>query len=94
MHVLLSAQCAALMRLHDRLPPPPALSVGPGQYSAVSVSQNSTQTMSRSPAGQSTEEAREGTWKYFPQTRQAYTFTGLSEMEQHFSKSKSRFCAR
>ena len=33
------------------------------------------------------------TWKYFPHTRQAYTLTGLSVTEQHFSKSKSRFCA-
>ena len=31
------------------------------------------------------------TWKYLPHTRHAYTFTGLSDTEQHFSKSKSRF---
>ncbi len=33
-------------------------------------------------------------WKYLPHTRHAYTLTGLSDTEQHFSKSKSRFCAR
>lgn len=33
------------------------------------------------------------TWKYLPQTRQAYTLIGLSDTEQHFSKSKSRFCS-
>jgi hypothetical protein len=32
------------------------------------------------------------TWKYFPQTRHTYTLTWLRVMEQHFSKSKSRFC--
>ena len=31
------------------------------------------------------------TWKNLPQTRQAYTLTGLSDTEQHFSKSNSRF---
>ena len=32
------------------------------------------------------------TWKYFPQTRQTYTLTWVRDTEQHFSKSKSRFC--
>ena len=32
------------------------------------------------------------TWKYFPQTKHAYTLMGLRDTEQHFSKSKSRFC--
>lgn len=33
------------------------------------------------------------TWKYLPHTKHAYTLWPLSETEQHFSKSKSRFCA-
>ena len=36
--------------------------------------------------------ARPVTWKYFPQTRQTYTLTWVRDTEQHFSKSKSRFC--
>ena len=35
----------------------------------------------------------ERAWKYLPHTKQAYTLMGLSDTEQHFSKSKSRFCA-
>ena len=56
------------------------------------------QGKSTASAGMQSQESMwdcsELTWKYLPHTRQAYTLTGLSDTEQHFSKSKSRFCSK